>query len=95
MTLNELIEKISFLHDDDIRELEEYNDSVVEGLEYDNISQIFNYLQDYDVGVLASGESNQRGGADEILDQMRSLTGGHAHVFLRRKIEGRSALHPL
>ena len=22
------------------------------------------------------------GGADEILDQMRSLTGGHAHVFL-------------
>ena len=36
------------------------------------------------------------GGADEILDQMRSLTGGgHAHVFLRRTIEGRSALHPV
>ena len=36
------------------------------------------------------------GGADEILDQMRSLTGGgHAHVFLRRKIEGCSALHPV
>ena len=36
------------------------------------------------------------GGADEILDQMRSLTGGgHAHVFLRRTIEGRSALYPV
>ena len=35
-------------------------------------------------------------GADEILDQMRSLTGGgHAHVFLRRTIEGRSALYPV
>jgi metal-dependent amidase/aminoacylase/carboxypeptidase family protein len=38
----------------------------------------------------------KKGGADEILDQMRLLTGGgHAHVFLRRKIEGCSALHPV
>ena len=36
------------------------------------------------------------GGADEILGQMRSLAGeGHAHVFLRRTIEGRSALYPV
>ena len=41
-------------------------------------------------------EEVQKGGADEILDQMRLLTGGgHAHVFLRRKIEGCSALHPV
>ena len=46
--------------------------------------------------MLASGGNTPKGGADEILDQMRSLTGGgHAHVFLRRTIEGRSALHPV
>ncbi len=34
------------------------------------------------------------GGADEILDHMRLLTGGgHAHVFLRRPAKGRKALH--
>jgi len=33
--------------------------------------------------VLAAGENRHFGSADEILDQMRSLTGGgHAHVFL-------------
>ena len=36
---------------------------------------------------------SKNGGADEILDQMRSLTGGgHANVLLRRTIEERSAL---
>ena len=36
------------------------------------------------------------GGADEILDQIRLLTGGgHAHVFLRRTAKGRKALHAI
>ena len=47
-------------------------------------------------GVLVMSVFDFLGGADEILDQMRSLTGGgHAHVFLRRTIEGRSALYPV
>ena len=46
--------------------------------------------------LLASGDFNHFGDADEILDQMRSLTGGgHAHVFLRRTIKSRSALYPV
>ncbi len=41
-----------------------------------------------------SNKNHRYGGADEILDQIRLLTGGgHAHVFLRRPAKGRKALH--
>jgi len=50
----------------------------------------------YRAPLIRQGKKYTQGDADEILDQMRSLTGGgHAHVFLRRTIEGRSALYPV
>ena len=56
--------------------------------------------RDMDFGSSSNTDGDNKhahfGGADEILNQMRLLTGGdHPHVFLRRTVKGRKALHSI